>query len=115
VALPQGHRFLSAASAYFSSELGIPLFKSSVEEAEAAYFQKLRHVLSHANGLKQAAKSGDWTFLVQSSSKYPGIDLNRGFVELSADFVRDRFAFMGDVLEHVLKTARNQLEVLNAP
>lgn len=112
--LPTGNRWLRQMKRYFRNEVGFPLYPpgSPSVERELNALQKIRHVFSHANGMKQATKKRDWESLEEYARDNPGVGLGRNYLEVSADFVRSRFAIVAKAITHVTERGRDKLDEL---
>jgi hypothetical protein len=66
--------------------------------------------------MKQTTKEEDWIFLQRYSESHPGsLDLNRNYVDVSADFLRGRFDLVAEAIKHVVGKGRDRLEQLGIP
>jgi hypothetical protein len=116
--IPRGNNWLRQMKRYFRREVGFPLFPSNPPafEEELKALQKIRHVFMHANGMKQTTKEEDWIFLQRYSESHPSsLDLNRNYVDVSADFLRGRFDLVAEAIKHVVGKSRDRLEQLGIP
>ena len=110
---PPRENWLARVETYFANQLRFSLFPRTPRglKNEVAALQRVRHVFAHANGLKQTTSSKQWHLLAPYARKHPGIQLDKGFLEVTPDFVRSRFVIMLPAMVHVIDTAREKLAV----
>lgn len=107
---PRGN-WLPSVETYFARHLRYSLFPKEVRgiKNEVEALQRIRHVFAHANGLKQATVGRQWKLLVPYAERRAGIKLDRGFIDMTPEFVRGRFLMMAPAIAHVVDKGREKL------
>ena len=108
--VPPRENWLPGVETYFAQQLRFSLFpKIRGLKNEVDALQRIRHVLAHANGLKQATNRKHWRVLVPYARRHPGMDLERGFLYVTPEFVRSRFEMMAPAISHIATKGREKL------
>jgi hypothetical protein len=109
--VPRAAGWLDKIVPYFATHLGFPMLppESSDIEHELRMFQRVRHVLMHASGMKETTREKDWRRIEDYARGRTDITVEGNYLAVSDDFDRDRFDLIGRSLRHVVDSGRKKL------